>query len=336
MSRNRRHPFRLPLLGAALLGLLAAGCGGPREEAGGPGTFRVILDFLPNPLHIGLYHAQAMGWYAEAGLDLRIDQPTSTTDTLRLMSAGRADLGYVPMIDFGKAREQGEAIVMVASVVQKPLAALHALAASGVARPRDLEGRVIGVSGVASDEATARSIVAHDGGDPDSLRFINIGFNVVQNLVAGRVDGAVGFWNHEGVQLRGAAEAVIFKEDEWGLPAYPGIIAFVRRETLQDADRRDRLQRFLDTTARGYAHAVAHPETALRHLAGQLEGATATDLRPHLEALAPVFLDAQGRWGQINEAELAAFLAWAENQEILSLKTDGTPLYINALFDSRP
>jgi putative hydroxymethylpyrimidine transport system substrate-binding protein len=31
---------------------------------------------------------------------------------------------------------------------------------------------------------------------------VTIGFNAVQNLIAGKVKAAVGFWNAEGVQLQ--------------------------------------------------------------------------------------------------------------------------------------
>jgi len=289
---------------------ILAGCGRGSREAAEKDDFRVILDFLPNPLHIGIFHAQANGWYAEAGLHLTIDQPTSTSDTLRLMSAGRADLGLVPMIDFLAARQEGEDIRIVASVVQHPLAALHGLKESGIERPRDFENGVIGISGVLSDEVIARQIVAADGGDPASLEFINIGFNVIQNLVAGRVDGAIGFWNHEGVQLRAVREAVVFREDEWGIPTYPGIVAFA--PPPEEAAAAEALQTFLAVTARGYEAAVADPKPAIANLSAALDGSSPEELKPHFEALKPVYLNADAEWGYVNEEEMKVFLQWIQ------------------------
>jgi NitT/TauT family transport system substrate-binding protein/putative hydroxymethylpyrimidine transport system substrate-binding protein len=243
------------------------------------------------------------------------------------MAAGRADFGYVPMIDFLKAREAGEDIQIVAAVVQKPLAAVHVLKASGITRPRDLEGKLVGVSGVSSDEATVRSIVAHDGGDANQVELINIGFNVIQNLVGGRVDGAVGFWNHEGVQLQAAGEALIFKEDDWGIPPYPGIVVFARSSFLEKAPGKARA--FLEATAKGYTEAVMNPDLALNILAGELEGTLASELKPHMEALQPVFLDEDGNWGLLDETGFADFLLWGTSTGILEGGQDPEAMYTN-------
>jgi len=313
--------------------LFLAGCGSDRQAPSGGEEFRIILDFLPNPLHIGIFHAQAEGWYEEAGLDLTIDQPTSTSDTLRLMSAGRADLGLVPMIDFLAAHQGGEEIVMVASVVQSPLAALHGLKESGITRPKDFENGVIGISGVLSDEVIARRIVAADGGDPATLEFINIGFNVIQNLVAGRVDGAIGFWNHEGVQLSSVREAVIFREDEWGIPAYPGIVAFAPRPGNESRERA--LRTFLAVTAKGYESAVDNPEKAIASLASVLEGSTPDELRPHFLALRPVYLNDGGSWGVINRQEIEAFLAWLGQTPIFDKPFQADLVFTNHYFTDR-
>ena len=67
--------------------------------------------------------------------------------------------------DLGLAREQGRDIVGVMAFVQRPLAAV--LAQPAIRSPADLEGERAGVTGLPSDEAVLRSIVAGDGGDPE-------------------------------------------------------------------------------------------------------------------------------------------------------------------------
>ena len=89
------------------------------------------------------------------------------------------------------------------ALVQRPLAAV--LAQPEIARPRDLEGRRAGVTGLPSDVAVLSSVVAGDGGDPEQVRMTTIGFEAVKALLAGRVAGATAFWNVEGVALRARA-----------------------------------------------------------------------------------------------------------------------------------
>ena len=90
-------------------------------------------------------------------------------------------------------------------IVQRPLASVIARGDGPVRRPRELEGHTVGVTGLPSDEAVVDSEVSADGGDPAGVHRVTIGFNAVSALAAGKVDAATGFWNAEGVALRGRA-----------------------------------------------------------------------------------------------------------------------------------
>ena len=118
-------------------------------------------------------------------------------------------------------------------IVQRPLAAVIARGDGPVRRPRDLEGRTVGVTGLPSDEAVVDSEVSADGGDPAEVDEVTIGFNAVSSLAAGKVDAATGFWNAEGVALRRQGVPVrIFKVDRYGAPPYPELILTTSRRTL--------------------------------------------------------------------------------------------------------
>ena len=182
--------------------LLLAGCGGtsggdrPNEEA------TLLLDFTPNGVHAGIYLATARGYDDAEGVALEVRAPSASTDALRLLQGGRADMAILDIHDLGLARQEGADIVGVMALVQRPLASV--LAQPDVRRPRDLEGRPRGVTGLPSDVAVLRSVVAGDDGDPDRVRTVTIGFEAVKALLAGRIDGATAFWNVEGVRPRAA------------------------------------------------------------------------------------------------------------------------------------
>ena len=86
------------------------------------------------------------------------------------------------------------------ALVQRPLAAV--IARPGVARPRELEGKRVGVTGLPSDEAVLRAVVEDDGGDYTRVRAHDDRLLAVPSLIAGKVDAVVAFWNAEGVALR--------------------------------------------------------------------------------------------------------------------------------------
>ena len=222
------------LLAAALLAAGAAGCGGSGAEPGAPDGATLVLDFTPNAVHSGIYAARAQGFYRDAGVDLSIRVPGESTDAPKLLEAGRADFAILDIHDLGIAREHGFDIVGAMPIVQRPLAAVLARGDGPVRRPRDLEGHSVGVTGLPSDEAVVDSEVSADGGDPARVDRVTIGFNAVASLAAGKVDAATGFWNAEGVALRGEGIPIrVFKVDEYGAPPYPELVLTASRKTIE-------------------------------------------------------------------------------------------------------
>jgi NitT/TauT family transport system substrate-binding protein/putative hydroxymethylpyrimidine transport system substrate-binding protein len=260
----------LPLL--AVFACLA-GCGG---DDGGSSAQRgtLALDFQPNPVHAGVYAAD----------DIRIRVPSASTDSLKLLAAGRADMSVVDIHDLGLARERGSDIVGVGALVQRPLAAVIARG-SEVGRPRDLEGRRVGVTGLPSDDAVLRAVVEHDGGNFDRVRRVTIGFSAVPSLIAGRVDAVVSFWNAEGVALRErSVDTREFRVDEYGAPRYPELVLAVTRETLDE--KGELVDSMLAELERGTRAALRDREATIEELV-RVSGADEPLVRAQFEAVAP-------------------------------------------------
>src|ERR687888_2032337 len=134
------------LLAAALAATALAACGGGGAEPGAPERATLVLDFQPNAVHAGIYAALHKDYYEEAGVDLSVQQPSSSTDAPKLLEAGKAQFAILDIHDLAIARERGVDIVGVAPIVQRPLASV--IAPESVHRPRDLEGRTVGVTGL--------------------------------------------------------------------------------------------------------------------------------------------------------------------------------------------
>jgi NitT/TauT family transport system substrate-binding protein/putative hydroxymethylpyrimidine transport system substrate-binding protein len=245
--------------------VLLAGCGSGDERV------TLALDFQPNAVHAGIY--------AAAGDDLRVVVPSSSTDSLKLLASGRADMAVVDIHDLGLARERGADVVGVGALVQRPLAAV--IAGTGVRRPRDLEGQRVGVTGLPSDNAVLRAVVEGDGGDYARVRRTTIGFSAVPSLIAGRVDAVVSFWNAEGVTLRErGVRTREFRVDDYGAPRYPELVLAVRRERVGD------VQDALDAIATGTREALADRHATVARLV-EASGAGPDLVRAQLDAIAP-------------------------------------------------
>jgi NitT/TauT family transport system substrate-binding protein/putative hydroxymethylpyrimidine transport system substrate-binding protein len=271
-------------LPALLLPLLAVGCGG--GDGGAAKAIRpvtLVLDFTPNAAHAGIYAAVAGHRDSDHGVKLTIRQPTASSDSLKLLSVGRADLAVADIHDLGLARERGEDLVGVGALVQRPLASV--IAGPKVTRPRELEGERVGVTGVPSDNAVLRAVVQGDGGDPRRVRTITIGFTAVPSLIEGKVAAATAFWNVEGVVLKRRGVATHeFRVDAYGAPHYPELVLVARRETVEKDP--GLLKDTLAALADGTRDALADKPAAVKRVA------VAAQARPdliaaELDAIAP-------------------------------------------------
>jgi putative hydroxymethylpyrimidine transport system substrate-binding protein len=275
------------LLAAALLLGAVAGCGGNGAEPGAPSGATVVLDFVPNAVHSGIYAAQEQGFYRDADIGLTIRQPGESTDAPKLLEAGRADFAILDIHDLGIAAERGLDVVGVMPIVQRPLASVIARGNGPVGRPRDLEGRAVGVTGLPSDDAVVDSEVSADGGDPAEVRRVTIGFNAVSSLAAGKVDAATAFWNAEGVALRRQGVPIrIFKVDRYGAPPSPELILTTSRRTLEENP--ELVNAMVRATTRGYRFTVDHPSQALNDLLDAVPSLNQGDQTAQLDTLLPI------------------------------------------------
>jgi putative hydroxymethylpyrimidine transport system substrate-binding protein len=261
----------------ATVGLTACG-----DDDGEQAT--LALDFQPNAAHAGIYAALGDDLDADRELDLRVRVPSASTDSLKLLAAGRADVSVVDIHDLGLARQEGADLVGVGALVQRPLAAVIARRGE-VRRPRDLEGRRVGVTGLPSDDAVLRAVVEDDGGDFDRVERVTIGFSAVPSLISRRVDAVVSFWNAEGVALREQGVPTReFRVDHHGAPRYPELVLVTERETL--SERRGLVEDVLATLAAGTRAALADRDAAVAELV-EASGAGEELMRAQLTAIAP-------------------------------------------------
>jgi putative hydroxymethylpyrimidine transport system substrate-binding protein len=297
----------LPRLALILLLALAAGCGSTTGEDRPGAEATLLLDFTPNAVHAGIYMATARGYDEAEGVELEIRKPGASTDALALLQTRRADMAILDIHDLGLARQQGRDIVGVMALVQRPLAAVFAQ--PSIRSPADLEGERAGVSGLPSDVAVLRSVVAGDGGDPDRVRTVTIGFQAVKALLARRVAGATAFWNVEGVALHEQRPEIReFRVDDFGAPAYPELVLCVTRRALRE--NRPAVRSTVAALRRGYDDALADPESAVSALVERNSGIDRGAAQRGFDAVSPEFTVGVRRFGELDMARLRSWARW--------------------------
>jgi putative hydroxymethylpyrimidine transport system substrate-binding protein len=335
------RPRALILAALAGLAILAAGCGSTTASTTGSPTASttasrthlqaasLILDFTPNAVHAGIYSALARHYDRAHGLSLQVVVPGATTDSIKLLETGRVefailDIHDLAIADQGKAHPRLEGIM---AVVERPLSAV--IAQPAIKTPRQLEGKLVGITGAPSDTAVLDSIVAGAGGHPNRVKTITIGFNAVPDLLAGRVAAATAFWNDEGIALAAQRPGFhSFRAEDYGAPPYPELIVTATATTLR---RHPGLARALtNTLIQGEEFTLAHPAQSAHDLERLVPGLSPTLVRADLNALLRAFRGPTGRPGELDPATLEKWAAWEAKFGIVK-----TPPAVDQLFDRR-
>jgi putative hydroxymethylpyrimidine transport system substrate-binding protein len=311
------------LVALVLGGLVLAGCGGS-SKAGLPQA-TLVLDFTPNAVHAGIYSAHARGYDRAAGVDLKIIIPSSSTDSVKLLLSHRVDFAVLDIHDLAIARAAGQDIVGVLPLVQRPLAAV--LAQPDIRTPRDLEGRLAGVTGAPSDVAVLDSIVAGAGGDPARVKQVTIGFNAVPALLGGHVAGVTAFWDVEGVALHRARPATReFRVDDYGAPAYPELVLCVDGQTLQTKAKL--VDETVGAIKRGYALTIADPTASADDELAAVPDLDRSLLMAELNVLHGAFTGGPGQaFGTFDRTRLQAWAEWEAHFGIVKRVPDVATMF---------
>jgi putative hydroxymethylpyrimidine transport system substrate-binding protein len=311
--------MRRPALAVvALLAVALAGCGEKSEPGASgasarPDRMRVMLDYLPNADHAGLYAAQAQGDYKAAGLDVTLTPPPDPAAPLKLLRAGRADLAISYEPELLLAREQGLDVKAVGALVDRPLTSMIWLGKSKIKRLGDLKGKTIATAGIPYQDAYLKTILDRAGLSPGDVKTVNVGFGLLPTILSGRADAMLGgFGNVEGVDLRvRGKDPEVTPVDKLGVPTYDELVLVANRSRLEDDDSQVRL--FLAALARGTAAAAKSPNATARALVEAND-----DLDPKLtEAEVKATLPVLSRDGRMDPDEWSRFLKWMQEEELI-------------------
>jgi putative hydroxymethylpyrimidine transport system substrate-binding protein len=308
-SRSSRTPRRIAaaLAAVVVLGLGLAACGEKNEDGtGAPEPFTLTLDFYPNPDHAGIYMAEKLGYFREAGLDVTIRTPSDPAAPIKQVAAGQTDLAisYEPEVVLAADKDLG--VLAVGALVDRPLTSMIWLAESKIGGIADLRGKTIATAGIPYQDAYLETILARVGLTPADVTAVNVGYGLLPALVGGRAEAMLGgFRNVEGVDLRLRGKApVVTPVDQLGVPSYDELVLVANRDSLDEDSEPIRL--FLAALARGTAAAVESPNAATQALLD-----ANPDLDPRLtaaevEATLPL-LSASGR---MDAPKWTDFVAW--------------------------
>ena len=307
----------LVLAAAMTVGLCACGAGKEGDiKANDLVEITFCLDWTPNTNHTGIYAAQELGYYKEAGLSVKIVQPPED-GAATMCASGQAQFAVDAQDTMAAALDQEDAlgITAVAGMIAHNTSGIISRKGDGIDRPKGLEGKTYSTWESPTEIATLQTVVEEDGGDFSKVKMIpNNITDEPAALQAKQTDAVWVFYGWSGINA--TLEGVDC--DYWSFadidPVFdyytPVIIA--NNTFLQEEP--ELAKKFLAATQKGYEYAIENPKEAADMLIKGDDTGSLKDAKDLVYAsqewLSERYVDDQASWGVMDENRWNAFYAW--------------------------
>jgi ABC-type nitrate/sulfonate/bicarbonate transport system substrate-binding protein len=319
----------LPVILTLIVVLLVfAGCGSPEDGELTPVT--LMLDWVPNTNHTGIFVAEANGYFKEAGLDVSIIQPGEVYPEAAVVG-GAADFGISFQEQVTLARADGIPLVSIAAVLQHNTSGFASAAELNVSSPKDFEGLRYGSFGNPFEIPTLKVLMQCSGGDFEKLEIMNTGYADPLALIAEKkIDLAWIFYAWQGFQAEQQdieINVVMMKDQFDCIPDYYTPVVITSEDTI--SNRPEVVKAITGALSRGYEFAINNPDkaadllvAAVPELDSELVKASQNWISQYYQADAP-------RWGEQKESIWQGYSDWMVENDILSTSISGKDAFTN-------
>jgi putative hydroxymethylpyrimidine transport system substrate-binding protein len=224
----------------------------------------VAMDGWDSAETVSFLTAEKRGYFRK----LRIAPLTLSPVTAKLaipdVVRGQDVLGVIPAPEAIAARDEGDPIVVVGSVLRRPTAALIWTKESGIKEIADLKGKAVATQGLPSQKSLLEYALTEAGVDPAEVEVIGVGNNMIPALVKGKADAIFGgSANVEGVDLESRGlQPVVTPVTALGIPDYDELV-LVALEDVAEANPK-LIKDFVSALAQGASAAKADQQEAVK------------------------------------------------------------------------
>ncbi len=248
----------MSLAGLALIGALMSTTAFAQDLT----KVTVRLAFIAGGIDAPFFVAKSKGYFEAEGLDVEIIDGTGSTDTIQAVGNGSVQLGNAGLGALAQASAQAkfDNITAVFGLVQKDPSSIISLKGSGIASPKDIEGKKFATEAGNFSDGMIGAWAAVNGVDLDKVELI-VTDNYMQALLKGDADFINAWANPDGDKVAAFAEIeppMLFAD--YGVNLL-GSSVIVRKDWL--AENGELMKGYLRAVSKAHADVLANPEEAL-------------------------------------------------------------------------
>lgn len=289
------------------------GCSNNTEKDSDLKEITLCLDWTPNTNHTGLYVADKLGYYEEAGLKVTIVQPPEGGAEM-MTASGQSQFGISAQDSLAAnyASDEPMAITTVATILQHNTSGIISLDCKS---PKDLEGKRYSTWDSPTEKAIIKHVMKNDGGDFSKVELIpNVITNEAEALRHGDTDAVWIYYAWSGINAEITEldfEYFNFADIDSVFDFYTPVI--IANDAFLESDP-ETAKAFLAATAKGYEYAIENPDEAAHMLimadeTGSLVGSEELVVASQKWISKQYIADADS-WGVIDPERWDAFYSW--------------------------
>ncbi len=309
--------------------LVLAGCAG-QSETPTMQDVTLMLDWVPNTNHTGIFVAQANGYFEDAELNVTIIEPGEVYAE-HAVAAEVADFGVSFQEQVTLARADDVPIVSIAAMIQHNSSGFASRAELGAHSPRDWEGLRYGSFGSPFEPPTLQVLMNCDGGNFEALEIVDTGFSDPLALLDEAVtDLAWIFYGWQGIQAEyeGIDLQIVMMEDWFDcIPDYYTPVLIASETTIRE--RPQVVRAFLEAIERGYRFAIDNPDQAADILLDAVPELKDELVHRSQSWLSPRYQADASRWGEQELQVWQAYSTWMVENGILSESIQAEDAFTN-------
>lgn len=243
---------------ALLVAFLASPPAGQAQE-----TVQFRLNHLPWGMHNAYYAALEKGYWKELGLDVKVIPGHGALESINTVGAGKEDIGLGTVDTVLVAQAKGVPIRVIAIDMYENPSALIFLKSSGIAKPRDLEGRTVAHLPASSTRYVTDAALKLAGVDLTRIKVVSHPAGAeFQLLATGKIDAFGGFSMGQVPTLEAKGfKTGMFTLKDLGQDAY-GTMLFASDKTIKE--RPEMLVKFLRGWLKGHVYAYQNVNDATK------------------------------------------------------------------------
>lgn len=261
----------------------------------------VILDYVANTNHTGMYVALDQGYYKEAGLDVEIVEPTEGA-TATLVAVGKGDFGisYQEDVTIALTSKDPLPIKTIAALIQHNTSGFVTYADKDIKSPKDFEGKTYAGWGGPGEEAVLKAVMAKDGADFSKLNMVisdGSGFEALKDKVD--IEWFFEGWDNVKCKLNNfPINYMELRQLDDRLDYYTPVI-IANQDTLEQ--KPEMVKKFLAATEKGYRYAIENPDESAKILQKYAPDYSLEMLTMSQEYLAEKYMEDTDRWGEMKD-----------------------------------